>query len=479
MSGYIEGVDREQSTLFPERLDDWIGEDNPVRVVDVFVDAVDLATLDLDRTAPGRMGRPKYHPRILLKLYIYGYLNRVQSSRRLEREAGRNVEVMWLTGRLAPDHKTIADFRKDNGKAISKVCAQFVQLCRQLGLLTKASVAIDGSKFKAVNHRDNNFTAAKLKTRLAHLEASAARYLEDLNRMDRQDRKEVELAKVEHLQDKLARIQQEVERLEGIQRDLDASPDTQISLTDPDSRSMTSRGEGTGTVGYNVQSVVDIESHLVVTHEVTNTGSDRAQLTVMGQAAKDVLDVDKIDVVADRGYFSSKEILASHTAGITATIPKTRTSPNRKKGLYDKADFQYDAEQDVYLCPAGQKLTYRTLMHDNGMAIRRYWFHRCPVCPLHALCTTGNERRVSRWEHEHLLDEMQERLDQHPEKMRERRSTVEHPFGTIKAWMGATHFQMKRLKNVSTEMALHVLAYNLTRVLNIIGVKALMRAIAA
>ena len=479
MSGYIEGVDREQSTLFPERLDDWIGEDNPVRVVDVFVDALDLATLDLDRTAPGRMGRPKYHPRILLKLYIYGYLNKVQSSRRLEREAGRNVEVMWLTGRLAPDHKTIADFRKDNGKAIGKVCAQFVQLCRQLGLLTKASVAIDGSKFKAVNHRDNNFTAAKLKTRLAHLEASATRYLADLDRMDRQDRKEVEFAKVEYLQDKLARIQKEVERLEGIQRDLDASPDAQISLTDPDSRSMTSRGQGTGTVGYNVQSVVDTESHLIVTHEVTNIGSDRAQLTAMAQAAKDVLDVDRIDVVADRGYFSSKEILASHNSGITATIPKTRTSPNRKKGLYDKADFQYDAEQDVYLCPAGQRLTYRTLMHDNGMAIRRYWFNRCPVCPLHALCTTGNERRVSRWEYEHLLDDMQARLNQHPEKMRERRSTVEHPFGTIKAWMGATHFQMKRLKNVSTEMALHVLAYNLTRVLNIIGVKALTRAIAA
>jgi len=404
----------------------------------------------------------------------------VQSSRRLEREAGRNVEVMWLTGRLAPDHKTIADFRKDNGKAIGKTCAQFVQLCRQLGLLTKASVAIDGSKFKAVNHRDNNFTAAKLKTRLSHLEASAARYLADLDRMDRQDRKEVELAKVEHLQDRLARIQQEMERLQDIQRELNASPDAQISLTDPDSRSMATRGKGTGIVGYNVQSVVDIESHLIVTHEVTNIGSDRAQLTVMAQTAKDVLDVDKIDVVADRGYFSSKEILASHNSGITATIPKTRTSPNRKKGFYDKADFLYDAEQDVYRCPAGQKLAYRsTMKDDNGLVFRRYWFNRCPICPLHALCTTGNERRVSRWEHEHLLDDMQARLDKNPEAMRERRSTVEHPFGTIKAWMGATHFQMRRLKNVSTEMALHVLAYNLTRVFNIIGVKALMRAITA
>lgn len=478
MSGYVEGANREQSALFPERLEDWIDENNPVRVVDVFVDALNLAELDLARTPPGRMGRPKYRPSMLLKLYIYGYLNKVQSSRRLEREAGRNVEVMWLTGRLAPDHKTIADFRKDNGKAISKVCAQFVQLCRQIGLLTKVSVAIDGSKFKAVNHRDNNFTAAKLKTRLAHLEASAARYLADLDRMDRQDRKEVELAKVEHLQDKLERIQQEVKRLEEIRRDLEASPDKQISLIDPDSRSMTSKGAGTGTVGYNVQSVVDTESHLIITHEVTNTGSDRAQLTAMAQAAKDVLEVDKIDVVADRGYFSSKEILASHTAGITATMPKTNTSGNHKKGLYVKADFQYDAAQDVYICPAGQKLIYRFTGKEHDLRTRRYWFNRCPVCPLHALCTTSNERRVSRWEHEHLLDDMQARLDENPEAMRERRSTVEHPFGTIKAWMGATHFQMKKLKNVSTEMALHVLAYNLTRVLNIIGVKDLMRAIA-
>ena len=429
MSGYIEGVDREQSALFPERLEDWVDENNPVRAIDAFVGALDLATLDLARTPPGRMGRPKYHAAVLLKLYIYGYLNKVQSSRRLEREAGRNVEVMWLTSRLVPDHKTIANFRKDNGKAIGKVCAQFVQLCRQIGLLTKASVAIDGSKFKAVNHRDNNFTAAKLKTRLAHLEASAARYLADLDRMDRQDRKEAELAKVEHLQDKLERTQQEVKRLEQIRRDLDASPDTQISLIDPDSRSMTSKGNGTGTVGYNVQSVVDVENHLIIAHEVTNIGSDRAQLTAMGQAAKDVLEVDKIDVVADRGYFSSKEILASHTAGITATIPKTNTSPNRKKGLYDKTDFQYDAKEDIYRCPAGQKLTYRMSRDEKGVMTRRYWFNRCPVCLLHALCTTGNERRVSRWEHEHLLDDMQARLDQNPEKMRERRSTVEHPFG--------------------------------------------------
>jgi len=480
MSGYIEGADRGQSTLFPERLEDWIDENNPVRAVDAFVDALDLAALELDRAPPGRMGRPKYHPSMLLKLYIYGYLNRVQSSRRLEREAGRNVEVMWLTGRLAPDHKTIADFRKDNGAAIRKVCAQFVALCREIGLLTKTnSVAIDGSKFKAVNNRDRNFTPNKLKHRIEHLEKSAARYLDDLDRMDRQGRKETELVRVEHLQGKLERIRQEVKRLEAIERELEASPDTQISLSDPDSRSMASKGAGTATVGYNVQSVVEPNHHLIVAHEVTNVGIDREQLSHMAQAAKDVLEVDKLDVVADRGYFSGKEVRACTQIGVTPTVPKSATSPNRKKGHFVKDDFRYDAEEDVYLCPAKQKLTFRYSSDEKGMTLRRYYYSGCPNCPLYAQCTTGKERRVSRWEHEHLLEDMQVRLDKNPGAMQMRRSTVEHPFGTIKNWMGATHFQMKRLKNVATEMALHVLAYNLTRVMNIIGVKALMRAIAA
>lgn len=480
MSGYIEGFDREQSTLFPERLEDWIDENNPVRAVDAFVGLLDLTDLGFDRTTVGRMGRPKYHPSVLLKLYIYGYLNRVQSSRRLEREAGRNVEVMWLTGRLAPDHKTIANFRKDNGKAIRKVCARFVALCREMGLLAKtSSVAIDGSKFKAVNHRDRNFTAGKLKRRLEHLEKSAARYLEDLDRMDRQDRKETELARVGHLQDKLNRIREEVKRLEEIGRELEASEDTQISLTDPDSRSMTSKGAGTGTVGYTMQSAVDPEHHLIVAHEVTNIGIDREQLSHMAQAAKDALKVDTLDVVADRGYFSGKEVLACTQIGVTATMPKPVTSPNRKKGLFIKDDFRYNADEDVYLCPAGQKLTYRYSSEEKGLILRRYWYSGCPDCPLYAKCTNSKERRVIRWEHEHVLEDMQTRLDRNPEAMQMRRSTVEHPFGTIKNWMGATHFQMKRLGNVATEMALHVLAYNLTRVMNIIGMKALMRAIAA
>ena len=290
-------------------------------------------------------------PSVLLKLYIYGYLNRVQSSRRLEREAGRNVEVMWLTGRLAPDHKTIADFRKDNGRAIRRVCAQFVQLCRQLGLLAAASVAIDGSKFKAVNNRDRNFTRAKMQRRLLQIEDSVARYLHQLDTADRQEPSEALAAKTEQLKEKIGRLKQEMVRLEGLKARMLATPDRQISLTDPDARSMATSGRGSGVVGYNVQASVEIDHHLIVAHDVTNVGTDRAQLSPMSKKTKAVLGVDELDVVADRGYFSSLEILACHEADITVTLPKPITSGVKAKGRYGKQDFRYVVEDDVYICP--------------------------------------------------------------------------------------------------------------------------------
>ncbi len=479
MKRFVEGVDREQGTLFPVLLDDWIDEDNPVRVIDVFVDELDLGELGFGGVDPKATGRPSYHPSVLLKLYIYGYLNRVQSSRRLEREAGRNVEVMWLTGRLAPDHKTIADFRKDNGRAIRRVCAQFVQLCRQLGLLAAASVAIDGSKFKAVNNRDRNFTRAKMQRRLLQIEDSVARYLHQLDTADRQEPSEALAAKTEQLKEKIGRLKQEMVRLEGLKARMLATPDRQISLTDPDARSMATSGRGSGVVGYNVQASVEIDHHLIVAHDVTNVGTDRAQLSPMSKKTKAVLGVDELDVVADRGYFSSLEILACHEADITVTLPKPITSGVKAKGRYGKQDFRYVVEDDVYICPAGERLTYRYTTEENGLVLRRYWTNVCQTCAIKDKCTTGKERRVARWEHEHLLEAVQRRLDENPDKMRQRRETVEHPFGTIKMWMGATHFLMKRLKNVRTEMALNVLAYNLTRVMNIIGIRPLMAAIRA
>jgi len=479
MKRFVEGVDRGQSTLFPDRLEDWIGDDNSVRVFDVFVDQLDLGSLGFDRVAPQATGRPSYHPSVLLKLYIYGYLNRVQSSRRLEREAGRNVEVMWLTGRLVPDHKTIADFRKDNGPAIRKVCARFVTLCRHLGLLAKASVAIDGSKFKAVNNRDRNFTAAKMKRRMAQIEESVGRYLHQLDSADRQEPSLAQTMKTTRLAEKIERLKEEMARLEALEAERRERPDRQISLTDPDARSMATAGRGSGTVGYNVQTAVDTEHHLIVTHEVTNVGNDRAQLSPMAKQTKEVLEVDELDVVADRGYFDSEEILACDQAGITVTLPKPQTSGNKAKGRFVKADFRYLADEDVYLCPAGERLAYHYTNEEAGLTLRRYWTNACQHCTIKKRCTTGKERRIRRWEHEEVLEAVQRRLDENPQAMRQRRETVEHPFGTIKARMGATHFLMKRLKNVRTEMALSVLAYNLTRVMNIIGIRPLIQAMGA
>jgi len=354
MKRFIEGADRGQSTLLPECLDDFIDESNPVRAVDAFVDALNLGRLGFDGVDPAATGRPSYHPSALLKLYIYGYLNRIQSSRRLEREAGRNLEVIWLLRRLAPDDKTIADFRKDNGPAIKKVCAQFVDLCREMGLLTKASVAIDGSKFKAVNTRDKNFTKGKVERRRAQLEESVARYLAQLDTADLQDPSEALAAKTVHLKEKLAQLTSEMQRLEAYEKQRLASPDQQISLTDPDSRAMATSGRGSGVVGYNVQVAVDTEHHLIIAHEVTNSGSDRAQLANMATRAKEVLGVDKLEAVADRGYYSGEEIKTCADAGIEVTLPKPVTSGMEAKGKFGKHDFVYLPAEDVYRCPAGE-----------------------------------------------------------------------------------------------------------------------------
>jgi len=479
MKRFVDGEDRSQSTLFPERLDDYVGEDNPVRVVDVFVDELDLGGLGFSRVEPLATGRPGYHPSVLLKLYIYGYLNRVQSSRRLEREAGRNVEVMWLTGRLAPDHKTIANFRKDNGPAIRKVCAQFVGLCRQLNLFADASVAIDGSKFKAVNTRDKNFTRGKVKRRMDQIEESVARYLHQLDSADRQEPSRARTMTTERLNSKIETLKDEMHRLQKLEALMLATPGQQISLTDPDARSMATSGRGSGMVAYNVQSAVDTKHHLIVAHEVTNSGSDRSQLSTMAKQAKAALKTDKLDVVADRGYFKSEEILACDRADITVTLPKPMTSSSRAKGRFTKQDFFYVAAENVYRCPANEHLVAHSTTVERGLILHRYWTNACQACAIKGQCTTGKERRITRWEHEHILEAVQQRLDEHPEKMKQRRETVEHPFGTIKSWMGYTHFQMKTLKHVGTEMAFHVLAYNLKRVINIIGIRPLIAAMQA
>jgi transposase len=449
MKRFIQGSDRAQGILLPAQLDDYVTDENPVRVIDVFVDELDLATLGFEGVTPADTGRPAYHPADLLKLYIYGYLNRIQSSRRLEREAQRNIELMWLTGRLTPDFKTIANFRKDNGVGIRNVCRQFVLLCRNLDLFTQQLIAIDGSKFKAVNNRDRNFTKAKVRARLQQIEESIERYLSMLDTIDRTEPAEAP-AKTVRLQDKITLLKEQMQALKKVDARLPNAPDGQISLTDPDARSMATSGRGTGMVGYNVQTAVDTTHHLIVAHEVTNIGNDRSQLANMSEQAREATGIEELAVVADRGYFSGEEVLACDQAGIATYVPKPLTSGAKADGRFGKQDFVYMSDKDEYRCPAGHAMTRRFETMDKGLIINVYATPACRRCLLKADCTTGPERRIRRWEHEAVIDAMQERLSKAPEQMRLRRQTVEHPFGTLKLWMGATHFLTKTLAGVST-----------------------------
>jgi transposase len=478
MKRFVDSVDRSQGLLLPDRLEDYVHEDNPVRVVDAFVEALDLSLLGFDAINRVAGGRPAYHPAALLKIYIYGYLNRIQSSRRLEREGQRNLELIWLTGRLAPDFKTIADFRKDNGGAITAVCSQFIALCRNMKVFSHAIVAIDGSKLKAVNSRDRNFTAGKIVGRRKQLEESVARYLAELDRADR-DANLLPEGRVSNLKHKLATVREQMNKLDAIERKLLNTPDHQISLTDPDARSMTSSGRGTGTVGYNVQAAVDAKHHLIVAHDVTNVGNDRGQLSTMAKKARDALGTEHMTALADRGYFNAPEILACEQAGIIPLVPKPLTSNSKAEGRFDKRDFVYDPETDEYACPAGERAIHRFATEENGLTLHKYWPSACPRCPMKAKCTTASYRRVTRWEHEHVLETMQMLLDARPQAPVVRRQTVEHVFGTLKAWLGTTPLLTKTLPKVKTEISLVVLAYNMKRMIKIMGAQGMLQAIAA
>jgi hypothetical protein len=393
----------------------------------------------------------------------------------LEREAQRNLELMWLTGRLAPDFKTIADFRRDNGTGIRNVCRRFVQLCRELRLFSQAIVAIDSSKFKAVNSRDRNFTPSKIDKRQQQIEQSIERYLAALETADRTQPAEVE-AKTERLREKIKTLRAQMRRMDAMRQELKRQPDGQLSQTDADARSMISQAKGTGVVGYNVQAAVDTKHHLIVAHEVTNVGSDRAQLTKMANAAREAMDKRRLQALADRGYFSGPEIKACTEAGITPLVPKPMTSGAKADGRFSKADFVYIAKADEYRCPAGQRAIYRMTTLEKGLTLHRYWSSACPRCPLKARCTPSDYRRITRWEDEAILEAMQRRLDRQPQAMTLRRRTIEHVFGTLKQWMGSTHFLMRGLKHVGSEMSLQILAYNLKRVINLLGMANTMKA---
>jgi transposase len=476
MSGFIEGACRSQATLFPDRLDDYLTDENEIRVIDAFIDSLILPDLGF-KTVPSDTGRPGYHPSTMLKLFVYGYLNRIQSSRRLEREAGRNIELMWLLGRLAPDFKTIADFRKDNSKGIKNTCREFIGLCRQLNMFTDAVVAIDGSKFKAVNSKENNYTPKKLQFHIERVERHIDNYLQQLDDSDKETEKHVDGTPI---QEKITWLKQRLAELKTLEVEVNQHPDKQLSTTDPDSRLLKTQGM-TRAVCYNVQSAVDTKHHLIVAHEVTNK-QDRGLLCSMGKQAQAALKQDAVTVLADKGYYSGLDIKDTQDAGMTPLVPKGDTSGSVKKGIFNRSLFKYDAARDVYICPANQELSHRFTGVENGMTIKRYSQNvpTCRACELKSKCSNSIQpRRIARWEHQNQLDQMDESMASMPDSMLIRKQTVEHPFGTIKSWMGSTHFLTKRLPNVTTEMSLHVLAYNLRRMMSILGPDKLIAAIAA
>lgn len=474
--GYVEGQDRKQTMLFPEVLEDYISEENAVRFIDVFIEGLELSEMGFGRAVPKETGRPPYDPGDLLRLYVYGYLNRTRSSRQLEREAGRNVELMWLMRKLRPDFKTIADFRRDNAQGIKKVCREFTLWCKRLELFGGELVAIDGSKFGAVNSSKRNFTEKKLRRMIREIDGKIDQYLKDLDGGDKKEAGQRSLTP-EQLKEKIERYKERRVQYEQLQRDLKQSGESQVSLTDPESRSMRV-GHGV-EVSYNVQIAVDPKNKLLIEHEVINEVIDLEQLSTMAKKAKETLGVETLEVVADRGYYNGEEVKACEQSGITAYVPKPNTSSNLKRGLFTKEDFIYEPDKDCYRCPAGKELSYRYQSMEQGRPMRTYQISGCKSCELRSKCSINKKgiRAVKRWVDEAILEAMARRIVDHPEKVELRKCLAEHPFGTIKRAMNQGYFLMRGLTKVRAEMSLTILAYNLKRVINILGVRKMVEAL--
>jgi transposase len=476
---YIAGSDRGEVLLLPEVLDDYIAPENPVRFIDAFVGQLDLGKAGFTKAQLNETGRPPYDPGDVLRLYLYGYLNRVRSSRRLEQEAGRNLEVIWLLRKLRPDFKTIADFRHDNGKAIKAVCREFILLCRKLELFGGELVAIDSTKIKGQNSKGRNYSEAKVKALLAEIEKKVSAYLEELDQSDAQEetgKSGSERLSAEELKSKIAQLKERKKELQSLAQDLGKSGVSQVSLTDPDSRAM-SMGRGS-TIGYNVHAAVDGKHSLIVDTQVTNTTSDSGALGTMAIKAQENLEAKNLRVVADKGYYNGKEVLVCDTIGISAYVAKPLTSANTARGLYGKESFKYDAGQNCYICPAGQKLTYRFATKEKGRPIYYYRASSCQSCPLKSKCTRNKENRtITRLAFEEVQEKMAERVARNPQIMRRRKAIIEHCFGTIKRSLGYDYFLCRGMRHVTTEINLTVLAYNLKRACNLVGVKNLIAAV--
>lgn len=476
---YIQGDSREQSLLFPEAIDEYVTENNPVRFIDAYIESLDLEEQGFTKARPAATGRPAYQAKDMLKLYVYGYLNRIRTSRRLEVECHRNVEMMWLLRKLRPDFKTIADFRRDNRRAFKQVFRDFVLLCRKLDLFGKELVAIDGSKFKAQNNRDKNFSDRFLKEKIKEIDKRLDKYLEQMDEADRNETGTA-MAEVEELKAKIEHFRLKQGEYRAMCRQMEKTGETQVSLTDPDSRSFSRKFSV--DVGFNVQTAVDSKHSLIVDQDVTNAVTDIDQLSRMARGAKDALGVETLDVVADAGYCNSREVTYCEKSGINAYTPRIPTSVNRKYGLYSKDMFRYDSRNNCYWCPAGKQLTYRfdyfDKWRDKTRRIHTYECTECSRCSLKQKCTRAVRRRIQRAAEDDAIDRMNERLKNHPEILKKRKQIVEHPFGTIKFWDGQRHFLMRGLENVRGEFSLSSLAYNIKRVINIVGVPALMEVLA-
>lgn len=472
---HISGHDRSQTLLFPESVDDYVGSDNPVRFIDAFVDGLDLAAAGFTGVEPKATGRPGYAPADLLKLYIYGYLNRIRSSRRLEAETHRNIEVIWLLRHLKPDFKTIADFRRDNRAAFKPVFREFVLMCRQLDLFGRELLAIDGTRIKAVNNKDRNFTRASLEQFIRTADERLAHYLRRLDDGDTEEGGTSGGTRVQGLAEKIDAIRAKRDRLKSLLADLGRSGESQVSLTDPDSRAMAAHTRV--AVGYNVQVAVDAKHKLIVEQAVTNQVLDLGLLTQTAEPARALLGIGQIDVVADRGYFKFEDIEACEAAGMTPYVPKPQRGSAVREGFFAKDEFRYDPAEDVYICPAGERLGRKYESKSRDLTKIDYSNRSaCFACALRPRCT-NSFRRVSRLENEAVLDRMAARLKARPEVLDRRRETVEHPFGSIKQWMGQSAFLMKGLENVRAEFSLTALAYNMRRVINILGAKAMIAAV--
>ena len=456
-------------------VDDYITKNNPVRFIDAFIDGLDIQELGFKYFETKETGRMPYNPADMLKLYIYGYLNKVRSSRRLEKSTYQNIELIWLLHKLHPDFKTIADFRKDNLQPIKQVCREFTLLCKRMNLFGCELIAIDGSKFSAVNSNQRNFTKNKLKKMIQNIDEQIEVYLKELDQGD-QSEQSFNALSTEELNKKIGQLRTRKDEYQELQVRLDQSGDTQVSLTDPDSRMMKTH---TGRdMAYNVQIVTDSKNKLIVDYEVTNDECDQKQLSAMTIKAKDLLGTEELSAVADAGYWERNNIKTCDEEKVDVYVPKPEKSHNKSQGFYTKSDFQYEPVNDCYHCPAGQTLIHRGVRKKNGFEEKVYTTSVCYQCPLKPKCSKNKQpRRIFRWVHEDVMEQLDRRMHDHPEMIKRRKGMVEHPFGTLKHWMDHGYFLMRGKPKVSAEMALSVLSYNLKRVLNIKDFKELMAAV--